>query len=83
MPQTDQNARQYYRVVFSQAAEVRLDRQGRATLPRKLLDRAGISDRMVIAGAGTKLELWEPESWSSYLAPAQAGLTQSAEGLPL
>ena len=83
LPQTDQNARQYYRVVFSQAAEVRLDRQGRATLPKKLLDRAGISDRMVIAGAGRKLEFWEPESWNSYLTPAQAELTHSAEGLPL
>ena len=83
LPQTDQNARQYYRVVFSQAAEVRLDRQGRATLPKKLLDRAGISDRMVIAGAGRKLEFWEPGSWNSYLTPAQAELTHSAEGLPL
>ncbi len=83
LPHTDQNARQYYRVVFSQAAEVRLDRQGRATLPKKLLDRAGISERMVIAGAGRKLEFWEPEAWNSYLAPAQAGLTQSAEGLRL
>ena len=56
LSQTDQKVRLFIRGTLSQAAEVRLDRQGRAAMPRKLLDRAGIEDRMIVIGALDKLE---------------------------
>ena len=83
LPQTEQNVRLYYRGVLSQAAEVRLDRQGRATVPKKLLERVGIMDRMVIIGALEKLEFWEPTVWQEYLERAEAALEEVAESLEL
>ena len=83
LSQTDQKVRLYYRVTVSQAAEVHLDRQGRATIPRKLLERAGIEDRMVVIGALDKLEFWNPKSWTAYMEQAESTLEEVAEGLAL
>ena len=81
LPQSDQKVRLFYRGTLSQAAEVRLDKQGRASIPRKLLDRAGIEDRMVVIGALNKLELWNPDSWAAYMEQAEAVLEEVAESL--
>lgn len=83
LSQTDQKVRLYYRVTLSQAHEVRLDRQGRATIPRKLLERAGIEDRMVIIGALDKLEFWNPTKWKAYMEQAEPTLEEVAETLDL
>jgi len=81
MPQTEQRVRLYYRGMLSQAAEVKLDRQGRATLRRELLERAGISDRMIIIGALDKLEFWDPDTWYAYMKQAEQALEEVAETL--
>ena len=81
LPQSDQKVRLFYRGTLSQAAEVRLDKQGRASIPRKLLDRAGIEDRMVVIGALNKLELWNPDSWAAYMEKAESVLEEVAQSL--
>ncbi|MSR82883.1 MAG: division/cell wall cluster transcriptional repressor MraZ [Candidatus Latescibacteria bacterium] len=83
LPQTDPKVRVYIRGMLSQAAEVKLDRQGRANLPRKLLERVGISDRMVIIGALDKIEFWNPEAWSQFMLQADSALEEVAESLEL
>ncbi len=62
LPTTQREARAFVRSMVSHAAEVKLDRQGRAGIPRKLLDKADITDQMVIIGALDKLEFWNPEN---------------------
>ena len=69
LPQTERNVRVFIRGMLSQAAEVKLDRQGRASIPRKLLERVGITDSMVIIGALDKLEFWKHRG----LEPIHAG----------
>ncbi|MFH1568673.1 MAG: division/cell wall cluster transcriptional repressor MraZ [Gemmatimonadota bacterium] len=81
LPQTEHKVRLFYRGTLSQASEARLDRQGRVTIPRKLLERAGIQDRMIIIGALDRLELWNPEAWSQYVAQAESTLEEAAESL--
>lgn len=83
LPRTEHKVRLYYRGTLSQAAEVKLDRQGRASVPRKLLERAGITDRMVVIGALDRLEFWNPESWQACLAQAEDSLEEVAETLDL
>ena len=83
LPQTEQKVRLYYRGTLSQAAEVKLDRQGRASVPRKLLERAGITDRMVVIGALDRLEFWNPAAWQICLAQAEDSLEEVAETLAL
>ena len=72
LPQTEQKVRLFYRGTLSQASEARLDRQGRVTIPRKLLERAGIRDRMIIIGALDRLELWNPEVYQTGVHAASA-----------
>lgn len=83
LPQTDRRARMLIRGMLSQAAEVKLDRQGRANIPRKLLERAGIADQMIIIGALDKLELWNPDDWKQFMSQADTSLEEVAESYDL
>jgi MraZ protein len=83
LPQTEHKVRLYFRGTLSQAAEAKLDRQGRASIPRKLLERAGITDRMVVIGALDRLEFWNPEAWQTCLSQAEDSLEEVAETLAL
>ena len=62
LPRSKPEGRAVIRSMVSHAAEVKLDRQGRAGIPRKLLALAGITDHMVIIGVLDKLEFWSPEN---------------------
>jgi MraZ protein len=81
--QTERKVRVFIRGMLSQAAEVKLDRQGRASIPRKLLQRVGIEDHMVVIGALDKLEFWNPEDWAQFMEEADPALEEVAETLLL
>lgn len=81
--QTERKVRIFIRGMLSQAAEVKLDRQGRANIPRKLLERVGISNQMVVIGALDKLEFWNPEDWNQFMGEADSTLEEVAESLEL
>ena len=83
LPQTERKNRVFLRGVLSQAAEVKLDRQGRASIPRKLLERVGITDSMVVIGALNKLEFWNPEEWAQFMQEADPALEEVAESVNL
>lgn len=83
LPQTERKVRVLIRGMLSQAAEVKLDRQGRANVPRKLLERVGIVDQMVVIGALDKLEFWNPEEWRQFMEAADPELEKVAESLSL
>lgn len=51
--------REYYRGT----AEVVLDASGRILLPKRLLEFAGITKAVVIAGAGDKMVIWDEEAY--------------------
>jgi MraZ protein len=69
--------------MLSQAAEVKMDRQGRASVPRKLLAKADIGDQMVVIGALDKLEFWNPKDWDQFLDEADPVMEEVAESLEL
>ena len=79
----DPKARAFIRSILSQAAEIKLDRQGRATIPRKLLAKADIDDQMVVIGALDKLEFWNPDDWRKFLDEADPNMEAVAESLDL
>ena len=83
LPQKDPKARAFIRSILSQAAEIKLDRQGRATIPRKLLAKADIDDQMVVIGALDKLEFWNPDDWRKFLDEADPTMEAVAESLDL
>ena len=83
LPQTERKVRGFIRAMLSQAAEVKMDRQGRASVPRKLLAKADIGDQMVVIGALDKLEFWNPKDWHQFLDEADPVMEEVAESLEL
>lgn len=59
---SNRKVRDYIRWKLSYSAEIKMDRQGRVSIPRPILAKAGITDQMVIIGALDKLEFWSPEN---------------------
>lgn len=49
------------RYVFSRMIKCELDSQNRFTISQKLIDLAGIDKEVRMIGAGTRIELWNPD----------------------
>lgn len=56
-------ARQYARKLFSSAVPCEFDRQGRVGIPAFLREYAGLRGDITIAGVGSRVEIWERETW--------------------
>ena len=57
-------AREIVRFVFSNAAEVQPDGQGRVLIPAELIAYANIQKGAVIVGNGNRAEIWAEERWN-------------------
>ena len=65
LPYAESGARNFRRLVFSSASDVEPDRQGRINIPSHLLEFAGISKEVIVAGVNAYIELWSPERWEA------------------
>ena len=63
LPLTGHDAATLRRLLFGNAFDASLDKQGRVVLPEKLRQHAGIQADVVVAGVGKFVELWGPEEW--------------------
>lgn len=54
------------RFLFSGAAELDPDKQGRVLIPQHLRDFAGLSKDVVIIGTGSNVEIWDMDKWNAY-----------------
>lgn len=54
------------RFLFSSAAELVPDKQGRVLIPQVLKDYAHLEKDVMIIGTGTRVEIWDLESWNNY-----------------
>lgn len=66
LPLTNKDARAFSRFFFSGAAEIEIDKQGRALVPQNLIEYAGISKEIITIGVSTRIEIWSKESWNAY-----------------
>lgn len=55
----DESIAKVQREFYSNSAPVELDKQGRIVIPQDLRDYADIKKEVVIAGAGTRVEIWD------------------------
>lgn len=78
-PISDSAARHLKRYMFSGAAEVALDGQGRFVIPKQLKKYAGVSGAVVVIGAGDHFEIWDEKTWGEYLK----GIEGEAANLPV
>jgi len=64
---TDPNARDLRRLLFSTAARVEPDSNGRILIPQFLRERNQLDGDAVLVGVGDYFEIWRPEHWDSRL----------------
>jgi len=62
---TDPTARDLRRLLFSTAARVEPDSNGRILLPQFLRDRNQFDGEAVLVGVGDYFEIWTPQHWDS------------------
>ena len=64
-PITDVRSRANRRYLFSGAAQLELDGQGRLVIPRNLLRFADIREDVAVIGAGDHFEIWAKSLWQN------------------
>ena len=63
LPLSDKNARNFVRFFLSGATECEIDKQGRFLIPTNLRISANLEKDAIIIGVGTRLEIWNKETW--------------------
>ena len=66
-------------VSLSGASDEVPDKQGRVTVPAPLRQYAGLDRDVTVIGAGTRVEIWDSESWNAYLAEQEAAFSETDE----
>lgn len=61
----DSDVRRLRRMLFAEATDLTLDRQGRILIPSELRDYAGIEREAIVVGMHTFIEVWSPDEWAS------------------
>jgi MraZ protein len=72
-------ARIFVRQLFSSASPCPMDKQGRLVLPAEECARLGLTGEVVLAGGGTRVEVWNPSQWAAQQVKEQSILTDIAE----
>jgi transcriptional regulator MraZ len=74
-------ARGLQRVVFANAVEGDLDKQGRIVIPAALKEFAALDRDVVVAGVNDHLEIWDRAAWRRELAESEGRTRDVAERL--
>ena len=72
LPTTNPNARNFARFMFSSAFDSIPDRQGRVLIPQNLRDYAGIDSETIVIGVMNRVEIWNPNKWSSVITEVES-----------
>ena len=75
----DARVRSYLRVFFSSSFDEQIDKQGRITLPATLRDYAQLNRDVIVVGADTTVEIWDPKLWNTYLSEAEPKFASTQE----
>ena len=78
-PVTSRQARDFLRVLLSGAHAETPDRQRRVTVPPVLRTYAGLDRDLVVAGVGSRLEIWDATAWETYLAGQEDAFSETAD----
>lgn len=83
IPITHPTGRALRRLLFSGAAEVSLDNQGRLLIPQYLREYASLDDTVLMVGMENFIELWEPACWLTALDGVTTVLADNGHTLSL
>ncbi len=77
----EQNTRSFSRYLFGQAMELPVDSAGRILVPENLRNLAGLSQKVVLIGVKTRMEIWSDEKWNAYKKGVETGVDSIASHL--
>ena len=63
LPLTNLKARKFTRYFLAGATSCEVDKQGRILLPQKLRQSADLTKDVVLAGVGSRIEIWDSARW--------------------
>lgn len=63
---SDRDGRAFSRFFFGSSEEVRLDGQGRVTIPQRLREAVGIDKEVVVVGVRDRMEIWSRDAFDRY-----------------
>ena len=64
----NQDGRSFNRFILANAYETDVDAAGRIVIPDSLKDFARLSNKVVLAGMYSRIELWDENAWNSSIA---------------
>lgn len=65
LPIIDDEVRDFARFFLAGATDVEVDKQGRILLPANLRKYAKLDKDVVLAGVGSRIEIWDQAAWES------------------
>lgn len=74
-----QDTRSFVRLFLSGASEVETDQLGRILIPDYLKDYAQLGKKVVIAGLGNRLEIWDHDKWETHKKGLESQADKIAE----
>ena len=81
LPLAAADTRGFSRFLLSGAAEAEVDSAGRILISDYLKEFAGLDSRVVLAGVGSRIEIWDEKSWNGYRRRIEKNADQLAEKL--
>ena len=63
LPISNPSARKFSRFFLANACSCEFDKQGRFLLPQNLRTLAGLDKDVILAGIGSRVEIWDREKW--------------------
>lgn len=72
LPLTAQDAAAFRRLIFGNAYDANIDKQGRVVVPEKLRRHANIEGEVIVTGVGRFVEIWSPAEWEQAQSAMQA-----------
>ena len=81
LDQLSGEARTLQRVVYANAVEGDLDKQGRIVISARLREYAGLDRDVVVAGVNDHLEIWDRAAWQRELTDSERRTRDVAERL--
>lgn len=79
LPLINVEARQFARFFLSGAQYVTVDKQGRILMPQDLKEFAGLEKDVVLAGMGSRIEIWSLDRWNTN--SEQVDINQISQGM--
>lgn len=80
---TKKHNREFTRLFLSGAYENEVDTKGRINIDNLLLEYANLKKACVLIGVGTRIEIWDKETWKDYFTSRREKLEEISEELDL